>query len=604
MALGRRDVAIGAALALGTLALYAATACPTIYVEDSAEFATAAAVLGVPHPPGYPLYTMLAALFVRAVPFADVAARANLFSAACGAATVAVLWALLRRLGTSRVAALTAALCFALGAAFWSECLAAEVHTLNALLLALALLFFFEAARRPAARAFVAAGLFAGLAVGHRNLNLLFLAPLIVPLERARRDAKGDRRLLAYAVAAAAATAVVYLYLPLAARRHPALAMGAPTTWSRFVAVVTAAPYVRHLAAGSFETDLGRALAFVTDLPRNLGIALVAAPFGLAAWRRQKDDGEGPPGPFAVAWIAGACVLFSSCYDVPDVASYFIPAYLALAIAAGVGLDSWSGRARPLLPLLALCALPFVLPSVSLRHTTLARDYARALLAGAPRDAVVVSFSDTETHVLAYAQAVEGRRGDVVAVSASELDDWYVEELRRRHPQVSWPAASDATTWLRSLALQNEARRICLTQPLDLGLPDERPDPAGLLTCLTPRARAADLDQALAFWKTTAMPAPAALERADVHVHMLAFSFAMSRFSLAAALADAGRFDEARAELSAVVAARPDESEALIAASMKALGRERRRDLELGRRAAAALSIDARDPRFVAVLRL
>ena len=58
-----RDLLLAALLSLGILGVYVLTLCPTVYVEDSAEFATAAAVFGVPHPPGYPLYTLLAGLF-------------------------------------------------------------------------------------------------------------------------------------------------------------------------------------------------------------------------------------------------------------------------------------------------------------------------------------------------------------------------------------------------------------------------------------------------------------------------------------------------------------------------------------------------------------
>jgi len=48
-----------AAVMLGALTLYLNTVCPTVYWYDSAEFASAAAVLGIPHPPGYPIYTLL-----------------------------------------------------------------------------------------------------------------------------------------------------------------------------------------------------------------------------------------------------------------------------------------------------------------------------------------------------------------------------------------------------------------------------------------------------------------------------------------------------------------------------------------------------------------
>ncbi|HVV52624.1 MAG TPA: DUF2723 domain-containing protein, partial [Polyangia bacterium] len=193
---GRRaDRATAAWLGVGALALYLVTLCPTIFVEDSAEFSTAAAVLGVPHPPGYPLYTMLAGAFVRLVPLGDAGYRSNLFSAACGALAVVALWVLLRRLAIGRLAALAAAICFAVGQTFWSQGLAAEVHTLNALLLVGALLAVHAAAERPATGAFAATGLLVGLLVGHRNLNALLVLGFPLELELARRRAGAPPRL-------------------------------------------------------------------------------------------------------------------------------------------------------------------------------------------------------------------------------------------------------------------------------------------------------------------------------------------------------------------------------------------------------------------------
>jgi hypothetical protein len=74
-------LAIGTAVALSMFLPYVATLCPTVYVEDFAEFSRATVVLGVPHPPSYPLYTLLSALFIRAVPITDLGYRSNLFSA-------------------------------------------------------------------------------------------------------------------------------------------------------------------------------------------------------------------------------------------------------------------------------------------------------------------------------------------------------------------------------------------------------------------------------------------------------------------------------------------------------------------------------------------
>src|SRR5436190_5939608 len=90
-------------LALGvgvaSLAVYVRTACRTIYVGDSGELAAAVHVLGIPHPPGYPLYVLLGKLFCTVVRIGRPVWRINLFLAACSAIAVGCLHAGLRLLG-------------------------------------------------------------------------------------------------------------------------------------------------------------------------------------------------------------------------------------------------------------------------------------------------------------------------------------------------------------------------------------------------------------------------------------------------------------------------------------------------------------------------
>src|SRR6185503_1451947 len=77
------DLAIALALSAGVFVVYALGACRTIYVGDSGELTTAVAVLGIPHPSGYPLYVLLGKLWTLLVPVGSIAFRMSLFSAFC-----------------------------------------------------------------------------------------------------------------------------------------------------------------------------------------------------------------------------------------------------------------------------------------------------------------------------------------------------------------------------------------------------------------------------------------------------------------------------------------------------------------------------------------
>jgi hypothetical protein len=99
--LDRRDLLLALFVGVACLALYASTACRTISVGDSAELVTAAAVFGIPHPPGYPTFTLATGAIMRLVPL-DRAFAANLIAGAYAAGAVGSLLLLARKVGASR----------------------------------------------------------------------------------------------------------------------------------------------------------------------------------------------------------------------------------------------------------------------------------------------------------------------------------------------------------------------------------------------------------------------------------------------------------------------------------------------------------------------
>src|SRR5512142_182611 len=136
-------------LAAGALAglVYLITLAPTITWRnsgaDSGDLATAAFTLGIPHPPGYPLYILLAAVFAH-LPFGEPARNVGLFSAVAAAAAVVVFyWAVMAFLppggqtGWDReMVAASVSLILAFAPLFWSQATIAEVYALHALLVA------------------------------------------------------------------------------------------------------------------------------------------------------------------------------------------------------------------------------------------------------------------------------------------------------------------------------------------------------------------------------------------------------------------------------------------------------------------------------------
>jgi len=94
----------------------------------------AGAHLGIAHPPGYPLYTLLVHLFMQ-LPFGTPALMGHFSSAVFGALACGALYGCARLTGVSPVPALVAAWLFGTQEHVFSQAVIAEVYSLNLLLL-------------------------------------------------------------------------------------------------------------------------------------------------------------------------------------------------------------------------------------------------------------------------------------------------------------------------------------------------------------------------------------------------------------------------------------------------------------------------------------
>lgn len=181
---------------LTAFAVYLLSLGPSIGMEDAGELATAADVLGVPHPPGYPLWTMLSWLFCRAFGWVTWQGWPNpgwavaLASAVAGSAAVGVLAAVISRslkgpLGgleggtmVRGIAGIGAALAFAFSPGMWSQSVIVEVYALGALFVSLVMLLALDWLVQRRSRTLVWLGLVFGLGLTNYQVLLLAAVPL------------------------------------------------------------------------------------------------------------------------------------------------------------------------------------------------------------------------------------------------------------------------------------------------------------------------------------------------------------------------------------------------------------------------------------------
>lgn len=420
--------------ALSTVAffgLYVATLAPDVLAADSGELQVVAAQLGVAHPPGFPLYVMVAHLFTRLLPFVSPAYAVNLFSAVTSALTVGVVYLSAARLTGRRLPGLVAAVALGTATTFWSQATTANVRSLTGLFAALILyaLIRFRGATvdgdKIAADCWlILTALFMGFGLTH-HVSLLFLVAvgLLFILIVDRSLMRTPRRWLWPVVAGLAGLAPL-LYLPLRAAAEVRGASPDLATWPGFLEHVLATGFRGDLFYYLAPGDLWQRLLIIGNvLTFQFGtLVLIGMGFGLVVllWRDRR-----------AAWLLGgaftAYALVAATYRAPQTVEYMLPAYIAAALllAAAVGhLPAIGARLGEAGKAAVALAVAFILMSafgqgfanVSAagrnHEATSARDYALTLLDGAPADSVILSHWHWATP-LWYLQEVEGLRPDV-----------------------------------------------------------------------------------------------------------------------------------------------------------------------------------------------
>ncbi len=339
---------------LGPLALYAATLPRAVVFEDDGLFLMAGVHLGVAHPPGYPLYTLIVHLFTR-LPFGDPAVLGHLSSAVLGALACGAVYCCARLLRASPVPALAAAWLFGVSEQFWSQAIITEVYTLNALLFFAVYALVLLGARNPRRGwllwcAAVAWG--AGLA-NHWPLMVLAtpgLAVVLLPTWRAVLP-----RLPGLLAAAFASAACPYAWMVWLSNQGPAISFYGPMEgWSEFWFYVSRQGYggVDVSPAAGWSDRAGYLGWFAADLVRQTTLPGVAlAVLGLGALAR--GAGAVEPRPHPVSGVAA-----SSPRPVGGASGAGSGVMVAIA-AAGSGVLALLGNSVVLIALLGFDFEPF-----------------------------------------------------------------------------------------------------------------------------------------------------------------------------------------------------------------------------------------------------
>jgi len=223
--------------------LYVVTLAPTTAFWDTSEYIATAHIMGVPHPPGNPLFVVLARTWeLLLAPLGlSVATRINLFSAFMSAAAHGLWFLVVHRIlgafDARRVFRLTGAAVAVLVSAtaftVWSQSNVNEkVYTVS--LLTIALLSWLalrwqaqpDGARRAKLLALMAFVL--GLSVGNHLMAFLAGPALVVFVALVRPRTFLRWRLYPALLVAGMAGLTIHLFLPIRAELSPVINQGAP----------------------------------------------------------------------------------------------------------------------------------------------------------------------------------------------------------------------------------------------------------------------------------------------------------------------------------------------------------------------------------------
>jgi hypothetical protein len=383
---------------VGAFVTYTTTMARTIYWGDGIELTSAAAVLGVAHPTGYPLFMLLGKAFAQ-LPLGTIAFRVNLMSAAAAtvlAALVAwIVWRLIAMLGLLAPARVLARFLLAAAAgwtvafsqAFWYQAGITEVYLLNATFFAGVALLVIDAIAERSARSFYAACFVCAVGLGNHTMTMFMIPGLALlawwltsepksepPEKRKKRvtPAAAPRwkrlaRLAWPSLLLGIAGLSTYAYLPIRASANPPMNWGDPSSWTRFKWVVGGGEFRRNYflkvpptpenpvprTYPQFIKDrFGEWLAWTSDqllaLPSAqtgarvmIGLLLVAA---AAAGGNVIRRGAGA----LAIWLGTTVALnlvATFLYGIPDIDGYWLPIHVFVVVcvfAAIARLHRWT----------------------------------------------------------------------------------------------------------------------------------------------------------------------------------------------------------------------------------------------------------------------
>ncbi|MBU1599300.1 DUF2723 domain-containing protein, partial [bacterium] len=459
---GKIDYLCGLLVLFVSFGVYLYTLTPTVGFHDSGDMITASWVLGLPHPTGYPLYTLLGKLFCIIIPIGNIAYRMNMESALFASLAVMMTYFITLKLISFQfairnsqfaiISSIVASLILAFSPTFWEQAVIAEKYTLNAFfftLLIFILLKWQESIRdqRFAIRNLYLFSFLLGLSFCHHMETILVIPATIFFLSIFWKN-KTKKFFLIYNSQFVIRNLLImflfpltlYLYLPIRSATHPSVNWEDADRFNGFLNYITASGYTHYFEKSSLFSLLKK--------PYNHWGTHISQQFGILFWPAISGILVVLIRMRRIFYLFLLVILTNTLlclhYNIPNIPDYYIPTYIILSVGFGILLNCFLSLSKNrviflLSPLLLF--LPWLPFSENIKNSNKSLEYhyydeGMAWLLGPKENAIILPRGDI-SFVFWYLCYVEGVRQDLFLIEPTFLHtQWLMEELKKKYPDL------------------------------------------------------------------------------------------------------------------------------------------------------------------------
>ncbi|MBI5613573.1 DUF2723 domain-containing protein [Candidatus Gottesmanbacteria bacterium] len=424
-------------LLFGVFTVYLSTLPASIGYGDAGLLAAAATTLGVPHPPGFPSYMMIAHLFTK-LPFGTLLFRLELVSLVSSLILITLIFSYLKK-ATGTLPAFLSSFALATSYNFWTQSLNVESFILTNLVI-VAVMIMAEQSDYGIKTSLLLGTLF-GVGLG-LNPIVIAVIPSLLYSSFAR---PGLAKLFLGSCVATIIFIITYSYLPFRAATHPFINWSAPSTLDRIVSHISggglsiASGTVANGFTGSFRWYIDAWLRFFVLLAQNFTLVLIPIMLlgGYTMWLKNKK--------IAVSWgiLIFTNISLAGLYISGNRDNWYITSFIALSLFLSHGIyfmfdliktQSNTMRMLTYTYIVLSCIAPLIMWYPTMRNRvkdTISYTYINDIYYKLPNNALLIGGGETFNSLTAYAHEVLKFRTDVTPIDFTIYygKQWYRDTI-------------------------------------------------------------------------------------------------------------------------------------------------------------------------------